>query len=203
MNSTLSILATLTLTIAMSASAGCKGETKFKDRQETLDKLSATEASLKEKSELVQTLNARVTELQMAGGTVVISMEGPKANGEPGAILEIKGSGPNGRGSGDRKGNAKDTQLYEAFVAKVKGSRGSVKKCYEGALKKRSDLQAKAVTVVMTVDYRTSGKVSSSSFQPTLTPEFGSCMKTVAARWTLPAMPAASRFTYRQKLTPQ
>ena len=105
--------------------------------------------------------------LQMAGGTVVISMEGPKSNGEPGAIIEIKGRGPNTRGGtrSDPKGNAKDTELYDAFVKKVRASRGSVKKCYETALKKRSDLQARPVTVVMTVDYRTSGKVSSSSFQ--------------------------------------
>ncbi len=184
---------------------GCKGETKFKDKQETLDRLAQTETALKEKSTLLNELNAQVAELRMGGDMVVISMEGPKANGEPGAIIEIKGSGPNGRAGGksDRKGNAKDAELYDAFVQKVRSSRGSIKKCYEGALKKRSDLQARSVTIAMEVNYRTSGLVSSSSFNPQLTPEFGTCMKTVAARWKLPAMPATTRFTYRQKLTPQ
>ena len=185
---------------------GCKGDTVYKDRQETLKRLGDTEEALAKRDETIKQLSATVTELRGSGGEgVVISMEGPKENGEPGAIIEVKGKGPSGGvgGGNDPVGNAKDTELYKAFIAKVKGSRGSIKKCYEGALKKRADLQERSVIVNIFVDYRTTGAVSAARVQPQVTPNFERCVRAVAERWKLPAMPRVATFRYPQKLTPQ
>ncbi len=182
----------------------CKGDTVYKDRQQTLDKLAQTEKALEDRDDTIKKLSATVTELRENGGEgVVIKMEGPQAKGEPGAIIEILGRGPHGSGSRDPKGNAKDTELYKAFIAKVKGSRGSIKKCYENALKKRTDLQNRSIMVAISVDYRTTGAVSGAHVQPHVTPGFDRCVRTVAQRWKLPAMPKVATFNYSQKLTPQ
>lgn len=189
----------LLLAIAVSG-AGCKAKVEYKDRQETLDRLADLEKAVKDKDALINQLNRKVVE----GGGVVVSMEGPKDNGEPGAIMEIHGGGLHGGGSHGGGGNAAaDTKIYEAFIKQIAQSRGSMQKCYENALKKRSDLQARTVTLNIKVDYRSSGKVSGAHFNPRISDGFNRCMRVVADRWSLPKMPRVASFNYRTRLVPR
>jgi hypothetical protein len=101
------------------------------------------------------------------------------------------------------RGDAGDAALYEAFVAALRRSRGSIQSCYQAALKRDGSLQARTLTLDIEVDYLTSGKVRGASFAPRVSGGFETCMKAVAARWVLPAMPRAVTFAYKQSLTPE
>lgn len=180
---------------------GCKGKTIEKDNPQTLDTLQKCEANLQEKVAYINTLNERITELESGGasgdGAVVVSIEGEVMKISAGAD-----KGPNS-GGGDAKGNAKDVELYEAFVTQLKRSRGAIKKCYQAALKKNTALSARTVTLSIGVDYKTSGQVKAAQFSPRVSEQFDQCMDGVASNWTLPAMPRAVSFNYNQTLTPE
>ncbi len=183
------------------AGSGCKGKTVETDKPETLNNLKMCEDNLKEKIAYINTLNERITELE--GGAapgdsvVVVNIEG-----EAMKITSGSEKGPNA-GTGDTKGSAKDAELYEAFVAQLKRSRGSIKKCYQAALKKNTALSAKTVTLSIGVDYKTSGQVKGTHFNPKVSDQFDQCMNSVAQNWTLPAMPKSVSFNYNQTLTPE
>lgn len=184
---------------ALASSAGCKGKTVVEDDPETLENLTACETNLKEKVEYINTLNTRITELEGGSteGAVVVNIEGE--------VMEIKAGvskGPN-TSAKDPKGNAKDAELYEAFLTQLKRSRGAIKKCYQSALKKNSALSARTVTLKIRVDYKSSGKVKGASFSPRVSEQFNQCMDGVANNWKLPAMPRAVSFNYNQTLTPE
>lgn len=181
--------------------AGCGNKTKIEDNPETVENLNKCQANLKEKVEYINTLNERITALENGvGGTpegaVVVNIEGAPE------IKVGKDKGPNA-GSGDPKGTAKDAELYDAFVAQLKRSRGAIKKCYQHALKKNSALAGRSVTLNIGVDYKTSGKVKAANFTPRVSEQFNQCMDGVAKNWTLPGMPRAVSFNYKQTLTPE
>lgn len=197
--------ALLALTIGLPlAIAGCKGETKEVDRPETMTKLKLCEDNLKAKVEYANSLNDRIDILEKSGTTtapagddgVVVTIEGE--------VMTITGGKSNGP-SGPKvpKGNAKDEELYAAFIKQVKRSRGSIKKCYQAALKKDSRLSTKTISLNIGVNYKTSGKVKSASFSPNVSAQFNSCMKGVANKWGIPAMPRSVTFNYKQTLTPE
>ncbi len=193
--------ALLALALALT---GCKGETKEIDKPETLDKLKQCEENLKAKVEYANSLNDRIDTLEKGGATgvevgddvVVVNIEG-----EAMKITAGKNKGPSG--GKDPKGNAKDEELYAAFVKQLKRSRGSIKKCYQAALKKDSRLSTRTISLNIKVNYKTSGKVKNASFSPNVSAQFNSCMNGVAGKWILPAMPRSVTFNYRQTLTPE
>lgn len=193
--------AALVLTLA---GVGCKGKTVEKDSPETVNNLKKCEVNLQEKVAYINTLNTRITELESGGAgsgdaVVVVNIEGEAMEITSGAE-----KGPNtGNGNGNVKGTAKDVELYEAFVAQLKRSRGSIKKCYQAALKKNSALSAKSITLSIGVDYKTSGQVKGARFSPSVSDQFEQCMDGVAGNWTLPAMPRSVSFNYNQTLTPE
>lgn len=178
----------------------CKGKTEVRDNPETAQKLEACEENLKEKIEFINDQNARLAEAENGGGeegTIVVTIEGE--------IMKIKagrGKGPN-RSAGDSKGDAKDEELYAAFLTSLKRSRGAIKKCYQNALKKNTALSARSVKLDISVDYRTNGKVRAARYNPRISPQFNSCMDGVSKKWTLPAMPRSVTFNYKQTLTPE
>ncbi|HLU65315.1 MAG TPA: hypothetical protein VKZ63_03540 [Kofleriaceae bacterium] len=187
----------LVVILAASAAAtlpACKGKTKYKDSPETVQKLSDCQENLEEKQTYIATLEKRLAELEGQGDAVVVNIEGE--------ALQISGKGPNER-SGSPTGTADDAKLYEAFVAALERSRGSIQKCYQNALKNNSTLQARSVTLNIQVAYRTSGQVSGATFNPRIDESFDRCMDAVARRWVLPSMPRAVAFNYKQTLTPQ
>lgn len=183
------------LVAACAAALGaCKGKKQVQDSPETVQKLTDCEENLAEKQTYIATLEKRLTELEGAGGEVVVNIEGE--------AMTISGKGPSER-SGSPRGNADDARLYEAFVASLRRSRGSIQKCYQNALKNNATLQSRSVTLDIEVAYRTSGEVSGATFNPRIDESFDRCMDAVARRWTLPAMPTAVSFNYRQTLTPE
>lgn len=178
--------------------AACKGDGKVKDSPETLRNLSDCEKSKQDKDSYIKELEKRLAEHELGGGDeVVVTIEG-----EVLTISAIKGKGPH-QASGVEKGDAKDAELYEAFLAAVKRSRGQVKQCYQNALKKNSALQARSIPMNIQVKYRTDGKVSLAQFSPRVSADFDQCMQNVASGWALPKMPKPVTFQSKITLTPE
>ena len=186
------VLNLVAVTLVLTGLGACKGKTKYKDSQETLTNLKDCQDGLKEKQEYIASLEKRLQEMEGEMVTVDIS----------GEAMKVVGKGPNER-TKPAGGNADDLKLYEAFVAALQRSHGSIQKCYQLALKNNATLQSRSVTLNIQVQYKTSGQVSNSSFSPRIDQSFDSCMSAVAKRWTLPAMPRAVAFNYKQTLTPE
>jgi hypothetical protein len=182
-------LAAMAVALALGA---CKGKTQYKDDPETTQKLTDCEKNLKEKETYIATLEKRLAD--GAGTIVMVNIEGE--------AMKISGKGPHESTDGDA-GSAEDAVLYEAFVASLRRSRGSIQKCYQNALKNNATLQARSVTLNIEVQYKTSGSVTDARFSPRIDQSFDRCMDSVARRWTLPAMPRAVAFNYKQTLTPE
>jgi hypothetical protein len=188
---------------AVLASAGCTSNTVEKDSPETLARLADYERAIADKDTLIKQLTARVTELDEA---VVIKLQAPEADGAPGPIVEIIGRGPHARTSGAAaigEPPRADVEVYKAFVARVDGSHGEMRKCYEVALKRDSALQARAVTVTVRVKFYSTGKVASATFAPSISPEFIRCAQAAARSWSLDRLPEAISVEYQIRLAPQ
>lgn len=187
-----------TLLLAALLLPACKAKTEVRDNPETASQLAACEKSVADKDAYIATLEERVTDLESkAGESVVVTIEG-----EAMEITAGKNRGPSA-GAGVAGGSAKDAELYESFVQSLKRSRGAIQKCYQSALKKNSALAARTITLDIAVDYRINGKVANASFSPRVSDQFNACMRTVADKWTLPAMPRSVSFAYKQTLTPE
>ncbi len=182
----------LTAVLVALALGACKGKTKFKDDPETTQKLTDCEKNLKEKESYIATLEKRLADGE--GTTVMVNIQGE--------AMTISGKGPHELTEGEA-GSAGDAALYEAFVASLRRSRGSIQKCYQNALKNNATLQARSVTLNIEVQYKTSGSVTDARFSPRIDESFDRCMDAVTRRWTLPAMPRAVAFNYKQTLTPE
>jgi hypothetical protein len=186
------VLNLVAVVLVLTGLGACKGKTKYKDSEATLQKVKDCEAGLKEKQEYIAGLEKRLQEME--GETVAVDITGE--------AMKVVGKGPNERVK-PTGGNADDLKLYEAFVAALQRSHGSIQKCYQLALKNNATLQSRSVTLNIQVQYKTSGQVSASSFNPRIDQSFDSCMAAVAKRWTLPAMPRGVAFNYKQTLTPE
>jgi len=174
-----------------------KKEVKVPDPQTEAD-LVACRDKVGDQDELRSLLEKEIADLKLGsttGDEVIVTIEGDIVT-----IKAGKGKGPN---QGEPKGNAKDEALYDQFIARVKSSRGAIKKCYQNALKKDSKLQARTVSLNIQVNYLTSGKMSSATFNPRISPNFDTCMGSIAGRWTLPAAPRKVAFQTKMMLTPE
>jgi hypothetical protein len=182
---------------------GCKGEIEVRADPETERKLKNCEQSLEESKKLRQELEAQLANTQLGNeGEVLVAVKGDLPQD---AIMKITGGkGPNGRTTPrDPVGNAKDEELYKEFISSVRKSRGSIEQCYRRALKNDARLQARTVTVKISVSYRTTGQVSQSGSNPRISDAFDKCMEGVARAWNLPAMPKQATFQYPLTLTPE
>jgi hypothetical protein len=181
--------------VCLLAATGCKGKTEYKDRPETLRILKDCETDNAAKNAYIERLKNENADLKLKGGgdAVLVKIEGDE--------LVISGKGPNGRVNVE-KGDAKDNDLYDAFVKAVRRSRGRIKKCYTAALKNNANLQARTVTLKIAVDYRTDGQVRNALFSPRI-PGFDKCIRNVAKGWKLPAMPKSVSFEHKMSLTPE
>jgi hypothetical protein len=193
-----SSLVVVTLVASLAVVAGCKGDTVTKDSPATIASLDECRAKVKDQDELRALLDKELAELKLGSTTnegVVVTFEGDLLT-----IKAGKGKGPN---KGEPKGNAKDEALYAEFVKRVRRSRGAIKKCYQNALKKNSALQARTVPLKIQVNFKTSGAMSSASFNPRISDTFDKCMTGVAKNWKLPAAPRKVAFRYQMSLTPE
>lgn len=179
------------------AVVACKAETKLQDTPETLAALDTCRRDLAKKSDYVQELEQRLADLEIAAKqarevTVTIA----------GNDIEITGAGPSGQAEGPA-GDATDKELYQAFLDHVQRSRGAMKKCYQGALKKNPALQARTVTMQLEVRFTAAGKASRAEFQPRIDEGFDTCMRGVTQRWSLPGAPQGYTFQQPITLSPQ
>jgi hypothetical protein len=178
------------------ALASCKGETVTKDKPETLAELDACKKNLDEKDKLIKAEEAENASL-MRGGSgssaeILVTFQNNILTVKPAADGEAQHPIPD-------KETAAASQEFLDLVAK---SRGGIQKCYQLALKKRSDLQARTVTLNISATFAQSGAYHDSSFAPSLGDVFDSCMKTLASKWNLPANSPAMTFRAPVSLTP-
>ena len=175
---------------------GCKGETVYKDRDETLRDLDVMKKTVEEKNKLIAALQAEAARNGSGGQCeVVVAIEGN--------ALTVKGGGGGGGGTPtppvDTKAAAAGTKEFLDVVAK---SRGAIQKCYEQALKKTTGLQSKTVTLTVSASFSQAGGYQSSNFSPSLGDTFDNCIKTVASKWALPTNSPAMTFKAQVSLTP-
>jgi hypothetical protein len=174
---------------------GCKGETVVKDNPDTLSALEICKKTLDEKNKLITAIqdeNARLMRGGGAGGEIVVSIEGNALTVKPGK----PGEAPHPI---DDKAAAAASKEFLDVVAK---SRGAIQKCYEQALKKNANLQAKTVTLTVSASFSQAGAYRDSSFTPSLGDTFDNCIKTVASKWALPTSSPAMTFKAQVSLTP-
>jgi len=192
-------VSTLLVVVAVLAGLSACKETKVKDKPETLRSLADCEKAKADKDDYIKELEKRVADFELKGadGDVVVNLEGDGLT-----IAAVSGKGPYTRERVE-KGNAKDKELYEGFLRAVKRSRGSLKRCYQNALKKNSALQARSIPMAIQVRYRTDGKVAGAQFSPRVSSDFDRCMQSVSKGWTLPKMPRPVTFNSKITLTPQ
>jgi hypothetical protein len=181
------------------AVVGCGGKTEVKADPQMEQDLKACRTALSDKQELLALLEKENADLKLGSTTdeVVVKIEGN--------VLEVAAGsapGPNRRAE-DPKGDAKDAELYDAFVNQVKGSRSAIKLCYQSALKKNTQLQARTVPLTITVDFTSGGAMSSAVFNPRISATFDKCMEAVARGWKLPAAPRKISFQSTVTLTPE
>jgi hypothetical protein len=177
--------------------AGCKGDPVYKDTPDTVAKLESLTQQLEEKDKAKKQCEADLAALQRgqaAGGEIVVTIEGD--------VLKIK-PGHGGSGTPERPiDDATAAKQSQAFLDIVSRSRGAIQKCYEQALKKNSGLQAVTVSMKLSASFGASGEFSRMSTSRSLGDTFDGCLHAVAAKWKLPAAPAAMTFQAQVSLSP-
>ena len=181
------------------AGVGCKGETKFKDSQATLDSLEACKNQAAEKDKLIKDYESTIARDEAQGakfGDIVVTIEG---QGSGGSILTVTPAKAGVSRPIDDKAAAAASKV---FIDLVSRSRGSIQKCYEQALKKDTSLQARTVTLTVSASFGSSGAYQDSSFSPSLGDAFNTCMHTISTKWSLPTNSPAMTFKAPVSLTP-
>lgn len=176
--------------------SGCKGETIYKDRDETLKELANAKTTIEEKNKLIAALQEEAARNKPGGQCeVVVAIEGN--------ALTVKGGGGGGAALPpvDQKVAAAATKEFLDVVAK---SRGAIQKCYEQALKKNSAIQGRTITLTVNATFSNQGAYQSSSHSASapLGEIFDSCFKQVASKWQLPQNSPAMTFKAQVSLTP-
>jgi hypothetical protein len=190
----LSIIAAI---VAALGATGCKGETVVKDNPQTLDELEACKRNAVEQAKLVKALEDEKARLAMnqpppvAEGEIVVNIQDD--------ILVVK---PPGNGSAPKVDPKVAAALSQQFIDTVTKSRGGIQKCYEQLLKKDSSLQNKSQRLTITSQFQATGVHKSSSFAPNLGDTFDTCMKAIAAKWTMPPNGPITTFKAPVNLTP-
>jgi len=177
--------------------AACKGETKFKTDPTTQTNLDACNEDKKAKDKRIAELqeeNADLMRKSGSGAEIVVSIEGNVLTVHP----------PKAGAAAPPVDDKVTAAASKQFVDLVQKSRGSIQKCYEHALKADTGLQAKTVTLTVSASFTGSGAYQQGAFnasQP-LGEKFDSCMKDLAAKWSLPTNSPAMTFRAQVSLTP-
>jgi hypothetical protein len=173
----------------------CKGETVIRPdpaTQSALDQCNKDKASLTDYKKQLEASNADLQNKQGSGGQIIVSFEG--------TLLTVR---PPRAGEAPHPLPDKVTQAAsEAFRASVEKSRGGIQKCYQAILKKDAAIQAKTITLIMSTTFSGAGAFQSASYSPSLGDNFDTCMRSVAAKWTIPANSPTLTFVAPVALTP-
>lgn len=173
-----------TLLVLVGALAACKGETKTVDNPETkraLDECLADKASKEQINARLIDENAKLLKGNTANSGVeyTVTIQGD--------IIKVTPGGSGGTGPVDNIDPKVRVALTTQFVDIVKKSRGAFQKCYEGALKKRSDLQSKPQMLTVIATFDKDGIYKTSTFSPNIEATFDNCVHGIATHWALPA----------------
>jgi hypothetical protein len=192
----LATLLSLSLALALSSAAGCKGETKTVDNPQTKSDLDACRKNAEEKDKLVKAVQDENDYLRGhsgsgSGGEITVVIEGNALTIKPGTGTHNPPVDPKIA-----------TTTSQEFLDLVNKSRGAIQKCYEGALKKNTGIQAKTITLTINASFITSGAYKDSSFSPSLGDAFDTCIKTVATHWVMPQPLPLLNFKASVSLTP-
>lgn len=188
------LAAPLALVTALSAAAGCKGDTVVKPDPQAKEDLERCAKEKAEKDKLIKAVedeNARLMREKSTGAEIVVSIEGNALTVRPGAPGETRPIDDKAVGEASKE-----------FINVVARSRGAIQKCYEQALKKNTGLQARTVTLSVSASFAPSGQFKSSNFAPSLGDTFDACIRTVSSKWTLPTNSPAMTFKAQVSLTP-
>jgi hypothetical protein len=180
----------------LAAAAGCKGETKTVPDPQTKSDLDACHKNAEEKDKLVKAVQdendyLRAHQGSGSGGEITVVIEGNALTIKP-------GGGPTNPPVDPKAAVAASGQ----FLDLVNKSRGAIQKCYEGALKKNTGIQAKTITLTINASFATTGAYKDSSFSPSLDNTFDTCIKTVATHWAMPQNLPLLNFKAQVSLTP-
>ena len=186
----------IVLSLSCLAAAGCKGETKTIVDQQTKSDLDACHKNAEEKDKLVKAVQdendyLRAHQGSGSGGEITVVIEGN--------ALTIKPGGAPTNPAVDPKAAVAASGQFLDLVNK---SRGAIQKCYEGALKKNTGIQAKTITLTINASFATTGAYKDSSFSPSLDNTFDTCIKTVATHWAMPQNLPLLNFKAQVSLTP-
>jgi hypothetical protein len=182
--------------LAAAVAAGCKGETKTVENQQTVDDLKKCQEAKAEKDKLIAQLTDEKAQWMRDKGTntgneITVTIEGNALTVKPGPA----GTNP-----------PVDTKLAgeasKQFIDVVAKSRGAIQKCYEAALKKDTTLQARTITLTVSASFSQAGAYRDATFSPSLGATFDACIKTVASKWALPQNSPAMTFKAQVSLTP-
>jgi predicted AAA+ superfamily ATPase len=185
----------LLLALVLSANPACKAKIEYKDTPATLDTLKKCQDGGEESKKLITSYEAEIRRLEAnsgaAGGDIVVTIEGDTLTvkpGRPGAVSPV------------------DTKVAEqqsrSFVDIVSKSRGPIQKCYEQALKKDTNLQARTVTLRVSASFAAGGQFQRTSFAPSISEAFDTCLRSVASKWQLPSSTQAMTFQAQVSLNP-
>ncbi|MBC7977416.1 MAG: hypothetical protein H7138_20765 [Myxococcales bacterium] len=191
---TRSSLGSLAVVMALSLTAGCKGDTVVKPDPQTQADLDQCLKDKAEKDKLIKAEeeeNARLMREKSTGAEIVVSIEGNALTVRPGQPGEARPIDDKALGVASKE-----------FLNVVARSRGAIQKCYEQALKKNTGLQAKTVTLSVSASFEKSGQFKSSSFAPSLGDTFDQCIRGVSSKWALPTTSPAMTFKAQVSLTP-
>jgi|GEM_PF-6767707 len=186
--------------VVLSLAIGCKEKTKYKTDKATQQALTTCE----ERRTLCRK-NLADMRIKPANDTtdpdkddeVVLKIEGK-------TIKVVAAAAHKSHGKHPTVGDAQAKDLYKAFQAKVAASRGSFRKCYTNALKKKPNLQGQVISMNLFVRFASSGQARGISLSKGLLgPIFQNCMNAVVKRWKLPAAPRSYKFQAPVTLTPQ
>ena len=171
------------LVLVLSLAVGCKGETKIQDNPQTKADLDACLTAKADKEAMNAKLldeNAKLLKgnTQNASSEIVVTIQGD--------VLTVKPGGGGGN-AGPPVDPKVSSALSSQFIDIVRKSRGSFQKCYEGVLKKRSDLQAHAQMITVTASFDKQGVYKNATFAPSLDATFDNCVHGIAIHWALPA----------------
>jgi len=173
-------------------SSGCK-ETVYKDTPDTLAKLEACTKQLAAKDQTIDQLRADNANYQrQAAGEIVVVIEGT-------TVTVRSRRGGNTPSPIDDATAARQSQ---AFLDLISRSRGAIQKCYEQALKRNTSLQAVTITLNLSASFQASGQFNTMSTSRQLGDPFDGCLRGVASRWKLPAVPAPMTFQAKVSLSP-
>jgi hypothetical protein len=180
----------------LAVAAGCKGETKTVPDPQTKSDLDACRKNAEEKDKLVKAVQdendyLRAHQGSGSGGEITVVIEGN--------ALTIKPGGGTVNPPFDPKAAVAASGQFLDLVNK---SRGAIQKCYEGALKKNTGIQAKTITLTINASFATTGAYKDSSFSPSLDNAFDTCIKTVATHWAMPQNLPLLNFKAQVSLTP-